>query len=396
MGTAETAETQVTTKPADARTRARRILDRVDVDTWVQSGRIVVATRIAFLVVAYAATWFLASDTSGRSTIGFLQMWNQWDVAHFLRIADKGYFAWPDFPNEIAFFPLFPLLMRALRVVGFDLELGGMVVSFLSSLVAGNYLFKLAERDAPGSGRRAVLYLFLFPTAVFLVAPYSEALFIAGAVAAFYYARERRWNLVAIPAAVAMASRAAGVFLLIGLLVEFIRQKEWRFERVAQAALSFAIGALPLLLYGVYLTNKTGSPLSFMDAQKAGWYREFTSPVKAFLATWRTWDGGYPTNWVIAWRVEILAAAVGLFVVGWALKKREWGYATFMGVTLASLMTSSWYFSIPRIMLTFFPAVLFLAEWTGRRSGRHEWALVTLAPLATLGVIVFTQGIWFY
>ena len=390
-----TAETPVTSRTAE-RSWFRTVADRVDTVAWTDSGRIVIATRIAFLVVAYAGVWFLAGDTNGHSSVGLLDMWSQWDSQHFLRIAERGYFAWPDYPNEIAFFPLFPLLMKALSLIGFKLALGGMIVSLLASFVAGNYLFKLAERDAPGSGRRAVLYLFLFPTAVFLIAPYSEALFLAGAIAAFYYARERRWSLVAFPAAIAMASRAAGVFLLFGLLVEFIRQKEWRLEKIAQAALSLALGLLPLMVYAVYLTNKTGSPWSFMDAQKAGWYREFTTPVKSFLATWNTWNGDYATNWVFAWRVEILGAVAGLFFVGWALKKKEWGYAAFMGITLASLMTSSWYFSIPRILLSFFPVMLFLGEWTGRRSARHEWTLLIMAPLATLGVIVFTQGLWFF
>jgi hypothetical protein len=347
-------------------------------------------------MVAYAAVWMLADSAHGHSTIGFLDMWNQWDTQHFLRIADRGYFAWPDFPNEIAFFPLFPLTIKALAGIGFNPTLAGMVISFVSSLVAGNYMFKLAERDAPGSGRRAVLYLFLFPTAVFLVAPYSEALFMGGAIAAFYYARERRWHLVAAPAAIAMASRAAGIFLLFGLLIEFLRRKDFSFERIAWAAFAFAAGLVPLLAYGVYLTNQTGSPFSFLDAQRRGWYRDFTSPVKSFQSTWNTWYGDYATNWLFAWRVEILAAAVGLIFVLWALKKREWGYAAFMGATLGSLVTSSWYFSIPRILLTFFPAILFLAEWSGRRDGRHEWSLVILAPLATLGVIVFTQGIWFF
>ncbi|HET7481415.1 MAG TPA: mannosyltransferase family protein [Actinomycetota bacterium] len=373
----------------------RRVAESVDRVAWTESTRVVLASRIVFLAVAYAATWFLA-NTQGRSTVGFLQMWNQWDVQHFLRIADKGYFAYPDFPNEIAFFPLFPMLIKGLAAIGFNPVLGGMIISFVSSLVAGNYLFKLAEHDAPGSGRRALLYLFLFPTAVFLVAPYSEALFLAGAIAAFYYARRERWVLVGLPAAVAVGSRAAGIFLLIGLAVEFLRQRKFGLDRISQAAIAFAVGLLPLLLYGFYLTTETGSPWSFMEAQRRGWYREFTSPIKAFTATWETWNGSYATNWIFAWRVEILGAIVGVVFVAWALRKREWGYAAFMGTTLASLMTSSWYFSIPRILLTFFPALLFLAAWTGKRDGRHEIALMVLMPLAALGVVVFTRGIWFF
>ena len=157
-----------------------------------------------------------------------------------------------------------------------------------------------------------------------------------------------------------------------------------------------ALGSLPLLAYGAYLARTTGSPFSFIEAQRAGWYRTFTGPVDSFRATWETWNGSYTTNWLFAWRVEILAAGVGLLFLAWALKKKEWGYATYMGATLAALMTSSWYFSIPRILLTLFPMVLFLAEWSKDNPRRHENALMVLAPLAALGVLVFTQELWFF
>jgi hypothetical protein len=87
---------------------------------------------------------------------------------------------------------------------------------------------------------------------------------------------------------------------------------------------------------------------------------------------------------------------VGVFFLVWALRKKEWGYATYMAATLAALMTSSWYFSIPRILLTLFPMVLFLAGWTLNNDRRHESTILVMAPLAALGVVVFTQGIWFF
>ena len=339
----------------------------------------------------------LATDTQGPSSIGFTDMWTRWDARHFLRIADGGYFAYPDYPNEIAFFPLFPLLIRGLAAVGIDPSLAGMLISLIGSIVAGAFLYRLAEEElGEGTGRRALVYLFLFPTAVFLIAPYSESLFLAGAIAAFYYARRGQWLLVALPAAVAMGSRIAGLFLLAGLAVEFIRQKDFSYKKLVGAVIGLGAGALPLLAYGAYLNSTTGSSFSFIDAQEAGWYRTFTDPLESLRATWDTWGGAHPTNWVFAWRIEILAAIVGLFFLGWALRKREWGYATYMGLTLAALMTSSWYFSIPRILLTLFPIVLLLAEWSGERPRRHENIVMALAPLAALGVVVFTREIWFF
>ena len=370
---------------------------RVDWAAWRESARVVITTRLAFIVVAYAAAWFLAG-TQGRSAVGFIQTWTQWDALHFVGIAEKGYFGDPNQPNEIAFFPLFPVLMRALSSIGFAPELAGMFISLVGSLVAGYFLYRLAESDlGEGAGRRALLYLFLFPTSVFLVAPYSESLFLAGAIGAFYLARSGRWQFAGIPAAVAMGSRSAGIFLLFGLFVEFLRQRDFSLQTVANGALALVLGATPLLGYGIYLFRTTGSALgSYLEAQRNGWYRDLTSPIQSFKATWETWNGDYATNWIFAWRLEILAAAVGVFFLGWVLWKREWGYAAYMGATLAALLTSSWYFSVPRILLTLFPMMLLLAGWTLKDSRRHENVVLVLAPLAALGVVVYTRSVWFF
>lgn len=340
----------------------------------------------------------LLSTGVGAPQLGFEEMWRRWDAHHFLTIAEFGYTAPQSDAHAAAFFPAFPLAVRPLLWLGLSPVIGGLLVSAVASTVAGAYLFRLAQEElGEGAGRRALLYLTVFPTAVFLVAPYSEALFLAGAIPAFYFARRARWHLVALPAALAMGARAAGVFLLIGLAVEFIRQRDFSLHRSANAAFSLIVGALPLLAFGAFLSRAMGNPLMFLVHQKEGWGRTFVGPVASFLNTWGTWDvASYPTNWLLAWRIEVLAAAVGLGVTLWAVAKGEWGYAAFMGTMLAALMTSTWYYSIPRMLLSMFPIVLFLSEASGPRPRLHEWLLLAFAPLATLGVVVYTQGGWFY
>ena len=367
-------------------------------EPWLTSLRLGLLARLAFFITGIAASWMLLSSGAGAPQLGFEEMWRRWDAHHFLTIAEFGYTAPESDAHAAAFFPAFPLAVRPLLWLGLSPVIAGLLVSAVASIVAGAYLFRLAEEElGEGAGRRALLYITIFPTAVFLVAPYSEALFLAGAIPAFYYARRGRWHLVGLPAAVAMGARAAGVFLLIGLVFEFIRQREFRFERVANAAFSLTVGALPLLAFGAFLARAMGNPLMFLVHQKEGWGRTFVGPIASFWNTWNTWDvASYPTNWLLAWRIEILAAAVGIGVTLWALAKREWGYAAFMGSMLIVLMTSTWYYSIPRMLLSMFPIVLFLSEATRARQQMHEWLLLAFAPLATLGVVVFTQGGWFY
>lgn len=383
---------------AAAAPTARAVEPRSRTAPWLESVRVALLARAVFFVTGIAASWLLLSHTGGPPQVGFEEMWRRWDAHHFLTIAEFGYTAPQSDAHAAAFFPGFPLAVRPLLWLGLSPAIAGLAVSAIASIIAGAYLFRLAEAElGPGAGRRALLYLTIFPTAVFLVAPYSESLFLAGAIAAFYHARRSRWHLVGLPAAVAMGARAAGVFLLIGLVFEFLRQRDFTLERTANAAFSVTVGALPLLAFGVFLGRAMGNPLMFLVHQKEGWGRTFVGPAASFWNTWSTWDiASYPTNWLLAWRIEVVAAIVGVTFVAWALAKREWGYAAYMGSMLAVLMTSTWYYSIPRMLLSMFPIVLFLSEATRRRPHLHEWLLLGFAPLATLGVVVYTQGGWFY
>ena len=370
---------------------------------WIDAAILVTVTRLVFFAVSYGATMYLSSS-QGPQAEGFFDVWARWDADHFAIVAQHGWVGPEAEPaRPAAFFPLYPLAMRPLMWLGLGPIAAGMLVSYLASIVACAFLIKLGDDElGTGGGRRAAVYLLLFPTAVFLAAPYSEALFLAGAIPAFYLARRQRWLLASIPAAVAVASRAAGMFLLVGLAFEFMRQahrdRRWGGARLKQALVCLLVGAIPLILYGLYLWRVRGTPWQFLIDQEQGWGRDFpTAPWRAFMATWQTRSGlTYPTNWIFAWRIEIVAALAGVMLTIWAMIEKEWGYAAYMGSFMAVLLMSTWYFSVPRMLLSLFPAMLFLASATRRAPLRHELALLVLAPVAAMGVIVYTRGAWFY
>ncbi|MGH2820986.1 MAG: mannosyltransferase family protein [Actinomycetota bacterium] len=369
---------------------------------WRDCALILVATRVAFLLIAYLAMlWF--TRRAGTTTEGFLEIWARWDASdHFFRVAEDGYTGSEADPLGTAFFPLFPLLLRALSATGLSLVASGMIISAICSLIAFVYLYRLAEEEhSAGSGRRAVLYLALFPTAAFLVAPYSEALFLAGAIPAFYYARRGRWHLVALPAAVATGARSAGLFLLLALACELLRQSDLSLRKVARAGVALLVGAIPAIAYAIYLQVVKGSFLYYLAVQRQGWGREFTNPIQALSTTLDAWTRtDFPpelrTNFQIAFRLEVLAVVAGVALFAWTLKRREWGYAAFVGAMMLALMTSTWYFSVPRMLLTLFPAVLFLVELTLRSRRRHALVLVAFALTSSAGVITYTRGFWFF
>lgn len=362
---------------------------------WLDAFIVVLLSRLVLITAAYLGAGFLAELRGvplNSRTESWAAMWTQWDAAHYVEIARVGY--GPSWWNT-AFFPLLPLMIRPFMLIGLDPTVAGMLITGVASLVALAYLRRLAEEEiGEGAGWRACTYLAFFPTAVFLIAPYGEPLFLAGAIPAFYYARRGRWRAVGLPAAVALGSRLTGVALLFGLLLEGLRQTLPLRQRLEQFG-ALALGSIPLLVYAAFLWRRMGHPLHFVIALRA-WQRRATDPITTFQVTWQDMlHSSGSAAWAYAWRGEILAVLTGACVVGIFLWRREWGYAGFMGATLAAYAGSGYYFGTPRMLLTFFPISLLLADKI-RGERWHTVFLLIVVPVAAVGTVVFTMGLWFF
>lgn len=354
---------------------------------------VVLTYRALFLAVGWLGFWLMAEEQL-RPGVS-LAIWERWDAIHFLAIADIGYDSSIANGNAAAFFPGFPLAVRLLDVLGFSLVAAGLVVPLLGTLVAGYYLHRLAEADGH-DGDRTLLGLLLFPTAVFLVAPYSEALFLAGAIPAFFHARHGQpWRAVPF-VLLASLTRTVGVLVAIGAAVEILRRaRPIDIGAGVRAGAVAVAGALPIIGYGLHLQATKGDFFEFMRAQERGWLRELTSPIDAFLASWGSWTSERDANLLVADRLEILFAVLGVGLVLWLARQREWGYLVFVGGTLALALASPLYLSIPRFCLTFFPFAFMIADATDRPS-RERFAFPVLSAVAMVGVIVFVNDRWFF
>lgn len=167
-------------------------------------GRLVVqAWLFSRLLLVGVALW--VSVTTGRSAKDMLA---NWDVQHYFAIAEHGYTG----GNDIAFFPGWPLVLRAFATVGVPMLGAGVGLAVLCSALAAGALHRL------GGPVAAVVWL-LAPTTVFTVVPYTEAPFCAAAFWAWERARRGRWGAAAGLAAIACSFRVSGLFLVGALAV---------------------------------------------------------------------------------------------------------------------------------------------------------------------------------
>jgi hypothetical protein len=335
-------------------------------------------------------------DVSFNHSLGWaLDVWARWDSGWYLQIAEDGYGA----EGTAAFFPLYPALVGGLgRVLGSQFVLAGVLVSLAACLGSFLLLHRLAESRLGADGaRRAVLYLAVFPTSLFLQAVYSESLFLALALAAFLVAERRRFLAAGIAAGLALLTRPAGLALLPALALLAWRAPDRRRSLAELAIAPGLFAAFPLVLWA-----QVGDAWAFLDAQER-WHRHL-SPAGPLGGIWEgvravvtgeTPAGAGPMH-AAAVNAQGLAALMifaTLTVVAW----RRFGapYGLFASLSLAlplSLPSDRWpLLSLPRFGLVVFPFFLALAALGGRP--RVHAAILSCSALL-LGVAVTQWALW--
>jgi hypothetical protein len=365
------------------------------------------ATRLAILLVAYLAAGLIPDPTAvppyhlrGTDNLLLDVLGSRWDTGFYVSIAEEGY-RYRDVPlPSVAFFPLLPLMMRALTPLVGDPLPAGILISNLALLLASIVFYRLvADGWGDGVAGRAVWYLLIFPAAVFGAAVYSESLFLLAAIGAYYFARKGYWELAA------MLGFAAGLTRLMGLTVAPLLLAEWwRQRRAAEGERPsllwlLAPAAVPLgtLAYMLYLQRAFGDPLAFVRGA-AAWARQPQSPLVTIAGLLETPEGGWGAA-LLSGRIHLdnwldLSFVLGFLALGLVLlAKRRWGEGLYVTLGVAMAFSSGLLMSQRRYMWVLFPAFILLAQWGGR-----PWfdRLVTAVSLVLLALFtaLFANGYW--
>ncbi len=225
----------------------------------------------------------------------FLQPWRNWDGQWYALAAREGY----AYDRSVtAFYPLYPLLLRAGDwILDGRIELAGVLISNLALLGALGLLYRLVRLDfSPLTARRTILYLALFPTSFYLSALYTEALFLCLSVACLYAARRDGWWIAGLCGFLAALTRTHGVLLLLPLGILFARQQGWRPSRWRANPASLALIPAGLLVYMAYLRRLWDDPLVMVRVQRQ-WERYTSTPLATLREGVRQVDGCAVRDW---------------------------------------------------------------------------------------------------
>lgn len=311
------------------------------------------------------------------------------DGVWYLGIAHHGYGPAPrpgpggTYPlTALAFFPLYPMLVRAVAFVGLPYLGAALVVTLVAGTLAATAVAVWARMMLGPRGALMLLGVWeLLPSSVVLSMVYSEALFAAAAAGCLLALRRERWLAAAVAAAIAGLTRPTGACLVLAIAVggwTAVRQRSDPAER--QRVLRQVVGAVVVSLVGLaislgYVAERTHRLTGWFWVEHTIWSSGFDagrSTVDTTVKLLSTTLGGQrPPDLVSA---VVMVLAVVAIVTGVRRKARvrmtaaEATYA--IAVAVLAIGEHSYYYVKPRLLLVAFPLLLPLVGWLLERPRR--------------------------
>lgn len=235
---------------------------------WWAGGRLVVVAVAA--IVHFVGPRALARTDEHAHLLGLL---GTWDGRWYRIVAEHGYLLESGRQSDPAFFPLYPLLLRAAHGAGLGYLAGGLVISnvaFLGALLAFESLTR--ELLGPAFARRATAYTAVFPLGFVFSMLYPESLVLLAIALTALAALRRRWGVATLVAALGTLARPEMLFVSLPLAPLALRERGHE-RGVALGAVLAPFAALGS--FALFLGLRIHDPLAWTHAERA-WGRRFS------------------------------------------------------------------------------------------------------------------------
>lgn len=306
----------------------------------------------------------------------------RWDCWHYGAIASGGYTA----PVWTNFFPLYPLLVRAVhQVTGLHINLALLLVSnaagFGALLTIYRVFLRLAERDA---ARWALVLFAAFPFAFFQAAGYPESLMIFSSALAILLALRGNHVWAGVVLGFGVLARHLTMFAGAALLVAQIRQRGINPRRLLLDPAIFGL-IVPWLFLGgycLYQYHYWGHPFAFVLARdEPPWSEMSWWGIRELLATELRTDH---VQAMYSYIPFALAATIGAFAL---LSKRAWAELAAFSIIFMLMVWGIGIWGIGRYAASCWPAFLPFGVWLSRRPALQG---------PTVALLAVFQGLFFY
>ena len=391
---------------------------RIVLPPFIVSRLIVIVATIAGsrLIPAGAATTFPIHGPAA------LQPFLRFDATYYQSLWQSGY-SGPLAGYHAAFYPLYPLLVRAIGTLAIGPETAALLISNVAFLAALFLIYQIAIRYLdPVDASRSLWILALWPWAIFYSYAYAESLELLAVAAAFLLMERGAWIWSGVLAALAGASRPSGILTSLAYAGEFV-QRLWtlrnsrpplgkgraRFslprsrgrDREGVSLTPVVIGGLlsplGLIAFCIILLIQTGNPFAFLHAQSLWLGPHPRNPLFPITSALRM----FTRHNILDTEAPVFPVLVGfLAAIVWAARRLPLRYSAWGAGFLVVAVLQGYYVrsvtAAPRHILEWFP--LFFAIAVLLRPPR-PWFLTPLWLLASAVVLAAYAamfGSWHY
>jgi len=287
--------------------------------------------------------------------------WYRWDTVHYINIATEGYqgdlkrTVWP---------PLYPTLIDLLDNIIQPSMLAGLLVANIAAIGALFMLYLLVT-DVWGEKRaRSVLvWMVIFPTGFFLLAGYTESLFLLFAAASLLMMRRRRWWLAGILGALATLTRLPGVFLAAPMLWEAWQayrgqEARQRLRSLASAGAAAALMPLAMAVFSLWVRFGLGAAWPW-DGLEQGWNLRFAMPWEGIFGTLQRMALEPVDLRAMSKFFDVLLALWALLLLAIGLRRLPFQYTLYalalLIPSLTKILDNNTLMSLSRYVLPIFP-----------------------------------------
>ena len=355
------------------------LVDRFLKSAWAYPVALFCLTRVALMLISAGALtlepWLErpGGAVELHSTL-WLDGFCRWDCGHFINLARDGY----SVPEHANFFPLLPLLIRALGFIGIPHFIGILLITNLAALAAAIVVYRVFCKVASAeSARWALAVLVAFPFSFFQSSGYPESLMLLFTALAVWFALDGHGARAGVALGIAVLARH--ISILIGLVLPAIQLQQRGLRGFFKSPLQVLSLGLPFAIGGVYLYwqyKVFGDPLTFW-AVRDNW---------GGIAWWGVREVLTKPEAPPMFRMYLLFALVPTIGVVALFFKREWRVLAAGGAVMMIVFWAVGAAGLGRYSASCWPAYLPLGV-----------ALVRWPPLRApvLGFLGLCQGIIF-
>ncbi len=329
----------------------------------------------------------------------------RWDSGWYVSIVESGYQAAPTKVGQQtnhAFFPLYPLLIRAVvRTTGIETSLAGNIISGLCLLGLLVLFAEWVERNAgPKLVRPALLTLLFFPTSFFFAAVYAESLLLLLALLAVNSIQRGGVVMACIAGYLSGLTRVSGIVLAPYLVLTSLKRDFDSGTRGVRAwTKALLLGVPPLAGFGtfcLYFYIRFQNPLLFFTAQH-NWGETAKTSLDGPILIWNAVVTDITTGRIFykspARTLEGIFLLLFFVLAGILLARKHWNDASYVGMTSGIVLASGTLESAGRYVLPGFPGFALLAELSEKKK---LWISLLVASALTQAAYIFVFVHWLW